>query len=244
MTNYDNVVMLHQGLVARLKRAYKAIARSRRPIVFNDHHRTEPISRNWGWDRGTPIDRYYIDRFYADNRTFIKGDVLEVADDFYARRFGHGLKHVDILHVDSSNPKATIVGDLTRKGSIPAERFDCFVCVQTLTCIYDLQRALEGCFGLLKRDGTVLATVNGIAQISEYDSARWGDYYRFTSMSAMRLFTEVFGAGNVDVVTYGNVHSACCFLQGVAVEDLPDTRLLDVNDRQYQVVIGIRATKR
>lgn len=32
----------------------------RKPVNFNDELRTEPISRKFGFDRGCPIDRYYI----------------------------------------------------------------------------------------------------------------------------------------------------------------------------------------
>ena len=41
----------------------------------------------------------------------------------------------------------------------------------------------------------------------------------------------------------GNVMTACAFLQGMAVEDLPKKELMDVIDKDYQLVIGIRAVK-
>lgn len=45
----------------------------RRPIDFSDQLRTEPISRKFGFDRGCPIDRYYIDSFLKQNQNLITG---------------------------------------------------------------------------------------------------------------------------------------------------------------------------
>ena len=50
-------------------------------------------------------------------------------------------------------------------------------------------------------------------------------------------------AGGVEIESYGNALAACAFLQGVAVEDLPDKELLDANDPDYQVVLSIVARK-
>jgi hypothetical protein len=34
-----------------------------RPAFLGIARRTTPLSRHWGFDRGTPVDRYYIERF-------------------------------------------------------------------------------------------------------------------------------------------------------------------------------------
>ena len=46
------------------------------------------LSRDFGFDRGTPIDRYYIESFLSTHASDIRGHVLEVADNTYTRRFG------------------------------------------------------------------------------------------------------------------------------------------------------------
>ena len=89
----------------------------------------------------------------------------------------------------------------------------------------------------------LLATVAGISQISRYDMDRWGDWWRFTDLSASRLFADAFGSANVDVVTYGNVLAASSFLYGLATRDVT-RRELDRQDPDYQLLIGIRAVKR
>ena len=70
-----------------------------------------------------------------------------------------------------------------------------------------------------------------------------GDYWRFTDLSIRKLMESVFGEGNVEIVTFGNALAATAFLQGLAIDDLPDTSLLDKKDLDYQITIGIKATK-
>ena len=53
----------------------------------------EPVSRSFGFDRGTPVDRRYIEQFLARHAAAIRGDVLEVGDDGYTRRFGGAAAH-------------------------------------------------------------------------------------------------------------------------------------------------------
>jgi len=133
---------------------------------------------------------------------------------------------------------------LTDRTTLPEHTIDCFICTQTYNFIYDIKNAIAGSHYLLKHDGVLLATVSGISQISRYDMERWGDYWRFTDLSAKLLFEECFGQGNVEIETFGNVLAAKSFLDGLAVEDLPDRTMLDVVDNDYQITIGIKAVKR
>lgn len=203
----------------------------------------EPLSRKFGFDRGTPIDRYYIEKFLKENSEDIHGVVLEIAESTYSRQFeGAKIEKFEVLHAVAGNPNATIIGDLANPITLPENRIDCFICTQTLNCIYDFKTAVAGAHRLLKPGGVVLATVPGISQISRYDMERWGDYWRFTSLSARKIFEESF-PGSVTINIYGNLMSAKAFLDGFAVEDLLDRRLLDVSDPDYELIIGVVARK-
>src|SRR4051812_41158651 len=57
-----------------------------RTIRFGDFGRLSPIGGDFGWERGTPVDRHYIEGFIAQNAADIRGRVLEVGDDRYTRR--------------------------------------------------------------------------------------------------------------------------------------------------------------
>jgi SAM-dependent methyltransferase len=226
-----------------LTKILMAITRQKSPVLFNDMLRAIPVSSLFGSERGTPVDRYYIDRFLLENASLIFGDVLEVGSNDYTRRFGGArVSRSHILHTVNSDVPGAIVADLTDKSTLPVSSYDCFICTQTLNFIFDVQSAVEGALHLLKPGGVFLGTVAGISQISRYDMDRWGDYWRLTTASVQKLFEPVF-KGGFDIVSFGNVLAATAFLQGVAVEDFPEASLLNHHDPDYQILIGIIARK-
>ncbi|HXE52644.1 MAG TPA: methyltransferase domain-containing protein [Tepidisphaeraceae bacterium] len=204
----------------------------------------EPVSRSFGFDRGTPIDRHYIERFLAANADHIRGRVLEIGDATYTRRFGAGrVERSDVLHATPANRSATLVGDLASGAGIPHAAFDCIILTQVLPFIFDVRSAVATCRRALKPCGVVLATVPGISQISRYDMDRWGDFWRFTSLSARRLFEEQFGSEQVQVEAFGNLRVAVDFLRGLALEELPPGSL-EHNDPDYELITAVKATRR
>ena len=213
-------------------------------LNLGDLRRVTPIDSSFGLNRGQPVDRHYIEDFLERHRRDIRGHVLEVAEDAYTLRFGGSqVTKSDILHVDGSNERATVVADLADGDSLPSDAFDCFICTQTLTYIYDVPRALATIHRILRPGGILLATVPGISQMSPYDRDRWGEYWRFTEQSLGRLLGESFGTENVRVEAYGNVLASMAFLQGLCVEDLRRDEL-DHRDQRYQMLVAGRAVKR
>lgn len=213
-----------------------------RKINWHNLRNLEPISRKFGFDRGTPIDRIYIDDFLNKNRQLITGNVCEIADNTYSLKYGHNVEKYEILHYTDDNKGTTIVGDLTNKDTLPQGQVDCFILTQTLNFIYDVKAAIEGLHYILSNQGIALITVAGISQISRYDMDRWGDYWRFTDLSIKKLFDEVFGSENVEVEAYGNVLAATAFLQGISAEELTQEELF-YKDIDYQLTITIKAKK-
>ena len=203
----------------------------------------KPVSNLFGLDRGTPVDRLYIEDFLKTYSADIKGEVLEVAESTYSKKFGKNVDSYQILHFDVSNTLATIVGDLSAPIELPENICNCFICTQTLNFIYDIKSAITGCYKLLSDGGVFLGTVAGLSQISRYDMDRWGDYWRFTDLSIKRMFEDVFGIGKVEVKIYGNALAATAFIQGLAVEEIPAIKKLMQVDDDYQIIIGIRAVK-
>lgn len=221
----------------------QAILRRKTPVVFQDMTRIRPISGSFGFDRGAPIDRYYIEKFLQKNSDLVRGQVLEIGESHYSKLYGGGrVEKYEVLHATPDNPDATIIGDLTDWRTLPENGIDCFICTQTFNFLFDVQKAVGGAHHLLKPGGVILATMAGLCQISRYDMDRWGDYWRFTTASAQKLFEGVFGE-EVVIECYGNVLAATALLQGVAVEDLPNPALLDDHDPDYQVIIGVVAKK-
>ena len=184
-------------------------------VNFGQLRRLEPMSRSFGSERGTPIDRHYIEDFLEAHADSIRGRVLEIGTDMYTKRFGGSkVAHSDVLHVAQRNPGVTIIADLTSGDNIPAEAFDCVILTQTLQVIYDVRAVLRTVHRILAPGGTVLATIPGITPVSRHDMDRWGFYWSFTTASAERLFREAFPADRIEVRSAGNVLAATAFLQG------------------------------
>jgi SAM-dependent methyltransferase len=211
-------------------------------VNFGSLRRLNPISREFGYDRGLPIDRYYIENFLTDRSPDVRGRVLEIGDATYTHRFGGDrVTKSDVLHVVAGNPAATIIGDLTNSDLIPSDSFDCLILTQTLHLIYNIKDAVQTIDRILKPGGVALVTVPGISQIAIDE---WKDYWcwSLTSIAAHKLFAKVFPAENVTIEYYGNVLAATAFLQGLATQELT-TAELDYRDPSYQMLITIRVVK-
>lgn len=197
-------------------------------------HSLQPVSRLFGNDRGTPVDRYYIEKYLEKESKLLPlyGKTLEVGEDTYSRYFFPKYKH-EVLDYSKGM-------DLTRKDTLHKAEYDVFICTQVFHQIYDVKSAIEGAYYLLKNDGVMLATVCGnitkLARNDEYEH-----YWCFTKLSIEALVKEVFGE-EVAVVTYGNCMVATAFIEGVALEEI-DKSLLDINDLDYTICISITAKK-
>lgn len=206
-------------------------------------HLRQPVSRKFGFDRGTPIDRVLIEAFLAQHRQAIRGSVLEVGESVYTKKFGCGVKELNVLHPEPGNPQATLVGNLETGENIPEKQFDCIILTQTLQMIYNCQSVIQNCYKALKDNGVLLLTAPGISQISRYDMDRWGDYWRFTTLSLKKLLGESFGGKNVEAASFGNYHLAAEFLNGRSAEEIAP-EAFSANDEDYQLLLGAAAVRR
>jgi SAM-dependent methyltransferase len=214
--------------------------RSMYPPRTADLAGTRPVSRSFGYDRGTPVDRLYIEEFLAAHSAYVTGRVLEVGESTYSARFGKGVTRQDVLHV-RDDPRATLVADLGAPDSLPENAFDCIILTQTLHLIYDMPAAVRELRRALRPGGVALVTVPGVSSV---DVGEWGSCWcwSLTGHSALKLFGSEFGEQNVDVVVYGNVYAATSFLHGLAVEEL-DRGDLNVRDPAYPVLVGVCARR-
>ncbi|MFD1872999.1 glycosyltransferase [Hymenobacter bucti] len=210
-------------------------------VALGDFGRLTPFSANFGYSRGGPVDRYYIEQFLQREAPAIRGRVLEIGDNAYTLQFGQGVTQSDVLHIDADSPGATFIGDLSDAPHIPDNLFDCIVLTQTLHLIYEYKQALATCHRLLKPGGTLLLTVPGITPI---DAGAWGDtwYWSFTDKALRRLLADTFPSQTLEIGSHGNVFVASAFLYGMGVAEVTPSQL-DVYDPQYQVINTVKAVK-
>jgi SAM-dependent methyltransferase len=212
-------------------------------VDFGDLQRLSALGNDFGWQRGLPIDRYYIDGFLARNARDIRGHVLEAGEDRYTTRFGSDLTKVDILDVYEGNENATIIADLTCADHLPSDTFDCIVLTQTIQMIYDVRAALRHVHRILKPGGVFLMTTHGISRICRREGEdNWGEYWHFTSQAIKRLFDETFPGAETEIGSHGNALTTVAFLHGLAVEDVKPMDL-DYRDPDFELLITARAVK-
>jgi SAM-dependent methyltransferase len=232
------------GARRRLRPVRTAVVdrRRSRPPKLGDLRRVTPIDPNWGYERGTPIDRVYVERFIGLHASDIRGRVLEIAAPDYTSKFGRVVERVDILMAKEGNPEATIIADLANAPHIPDDSFDCAIVTQTLQFIYDVKAALATLHRILVPGGVLLATAPGLTKISRIEDEEFGEWWHYTGRSLRHLADEAFPGGEIEVRTYGNVLSAAGFLYGLAESDLRPGEL-EAHDPLYEVVIGLRVAK-
>jgi hypothetical protein len=203
--------------------------------------RRKPFSSYYGFDRGTPVDRFYIERFLAGRAQDIQGDVLEVGHARYARMFPDSTPaRVEIVDNDRSNLEVSILANLSEPHSLPVGRFDCFILTQTLQLVANPETALQNAWETLTSGGVLLISVPGITRSDpdHVDIDRW----RFTTAGLETLLARTCPGGNQEVVGYGNLTSATAFLMGLAAEELYESDL-SATDPYFTVSVCARVKK-
>jgi len=200
---------------------------------------SEPISSAWGFDRGLPVDRWYIERFLGQHRADVTGRVLEVKDSGYTDRFGHDVTERAVLDLDETNEHATYVADLAVGDGLPDRTLDCFLLTQTLQYVFDLRAAAATVHRVLRPGGVLLATMPVTSRVA---GPPLTDLWRFPPLALERLLAELFGADSVAVSGPGNVLAQVAFLEGLAVEDL-DADELTAGDPRFPLVACARAVR-
>jgi len=218
----------------------RRIARVQRPAWLGTLRRRTPLSERWGFDRGSPVDRYYIEQFLARHGPDIRGRALEVKDGGYIRRFGHNVTRADVIDVDSTNRQATMIGDLAHPDALDREAYDCCIVVQTLHFILHPRSAVHTLYRALRPGGVLLVTLPSISRVDP--DAPDTDYWRFTPAVCRRLFGEYFGEGSIQVDGLGSLLTSIAFLAGMAQEELSRDEL-DHHDAAFPVIVSVRAVK-
>jgi SAM-dependent methyltransferase len=209
-------------------------------VRWGDFRRQQPICANFGYGRGSPVDRHYIETFIGEHSNDVAGRVLEIKDAGYTRRFGGDrVEQSDVLDVDPANSAATIIGDLSDPKVLAEGVYDCVIVTQTLQYLFEPMNALRNLHRSLKPGGVLLLTVPGITPV-RHSGADW--YWSFTDASIERLLQGSFPSSGTRVRPCGNLVGVLAFLQGLSASELKETELQSC-DEAYQLIIVARAVK-
>jgi len=200
--------------------------------------RARPYSRRYGTDRGTALDRVYIERFLEHHSDAIHGEVLEANDDNYTKMFGTSCR-AHVVDIRTTNERATIIADLCVPGSLPRERFDCVILTHTLQLLEDPAVALANICASLVPGGTALITVPSLSRLDLGNT----DYWRWVPAGLDVLCRRTMPDSDVQVSSFGNAGAGAAFFVGLSAQNV-GRRLLGRDDPQFPVVTCARVDKR
>ena len=195
--------------------------------------RVTPLSEMYGFDRGTPIDRYYVDKFLSTRRALIAGRVLEIQTTDHARRYGTGASVMHTLDINAAfNP--TYLCDLASADVVPAGSYDCFLLPNTLCFLRDLDAALRHARRIVRSGGVILATVPAFVPLTPDVP----DFWHASADGWRQVASRVWPDCKTSIETHGNCLAAAAAIYGVAAEELTAAEL-DVLDPRYPVLVTI-----
>lgn len=200
--------------------------------------RTTPFSSNYGFERGTPVDRFYLDRFLDQNRVLITGKVLEIQMSSYTRRFGHDV--VEAHSVDI-NPEVhpTFVCDLADCGEvIPNDYYDCFLLPNTFSFLRRPHESLREVLRVVRPGGAILGSACVLLPLIP-DGPQ---YWHVTERGWLELSRNVWPDCDVRIESHGNCLVAVAAMLGLALEELRPAEL-EIHDPRYPVLITLLCRK-
>ena len=211
----------------------RTVTRGMERPSWGNLRRVTPISATYGFERGAPIDRYYVDKFFTAHRALITGRVLEIQTTDHIRKYGTDVTAADTLDiVPQFHP--TYCCDLAHADVVPSGSYDCFLLPNALCFFRDLDAALREARRIVRPGGLILATVPGFVPLTPDVEDYW-----HASADGWRVIAErVWPGCDTTVDTHGNCLAAVAAMYGIAVEEL-SSRELDVNDPRYPVLVTI-----
>jgi SAM-dependent methyltransferase len=237
----DGVRALARRVFHRLPRSAQArIRRLSHRVRWGSLRRMSPVDSNFGFGRGTPIGRHYLEVFVDRHRDDIQGRVLEVGRATYAGSRAERIARLDIVDIDPDNVSATIVVDLADRGSLPQDAFDCAIVMQTLQYVSHPDAALENLWQSLRPGGVALLSVpaSGRRDAVLATTDRW----RLLPAGLTALLERACCGAEIEVISFGNLISAVGALEGMAAEELRAEELAP-HDDNFPVVTCARVYK-
>jgi SAM-dependent methyltransferase len=216
----------------------RAVTRGLERPSWGNLRRVTPISATYGFERGTPIDRYYVDQFFTAHRHLVTGRVLEIQTRDHIRKYGAGVTAADTLDI-SPEFRPTYQCDLASAAIVPDGSYDCFLLPNTLCFLRNLDAALREARRIVRRGGVILATVPGFVPLTPDVEDYW-----HASADGWRVVSErVWPDCETAIASHGNCLSAAASMYGIAAEELTDAEL-DAHDPRYPVLVTISCQTR
>jgi SAM-dependent methyltransferase len=207
-----------------------------RSIDFGHFKRYAPFCPEYGYSRGTAIDRHYLQQFVAAIRDQVIGATVEIGGR-KGNQGTYGFDRCSEYRVMDVNRGAgvDIVADAHDRAALPRESLDSVVLFNVLEHCERPRRVVENIHGWLRTAGRVFCVVPNAQRVHRCPR----DFWRILPDAFPTLFE---GFRIVKLVVYGNMLASIASLAGVAAEEMSARDLAEVN-LEYPVATGVIAEK-
>lgn len=201
-----------------------------------------------GRERGQPIARHYWEEFLRVHQADVRGRALEIGSTQTLHRIGGtAVTQAEAMDV-AAREGVSIVADLSRADSVPAESFDCLVIPFTMHLIYDLDAALYHALRLLKPGGVLLVNFPCV----DYYFPTGLDmgtgkplfvFWWFTPIQVENLMREAgLPADSFTLTTFGNLFARVAYQMNLPAEEMTKEER-DHRDAGHPLMICARIVK-
>lgn len=204
-------------------------------IDFGDFKRQQPFCPQFGNLRGSPVDRYYLDKFIEEIRSEVKGITLEIGGN-EANQEQYKFTNVKFyLTMDLQGEDLDIVGDAHDPGAVDEASLDTVVLFNVLEHCERPWQVVDNIYRWLKPDGQVFCMVPNAQRVHRVPQ----DYWRIFPDALNSLFARF---PRRKLYVYGNPLTTLAAYYGIAAEELSREEL-DYYHENYPVANCIHAQK-
>lgn len=205
-------------------------------INFGDFRRLTPFCPDYGFTRGTPMDRYYLKQFVSSIKDEVIGDVLEIGgrkenQQTYGFAAADNYEVMDLV----VQPDIDRIGDAHDRLACAPESRDSVILFNVLEHCECPSQILHNIFNWLRPGGKIFCLVPNVQRVHRDPK----DYWRIYPDAFDAMLSRFTG---VRVMSYGNLLTSQAALTGICAEELC-TDELDFHDSRYPVVTCAVAMK-
>jgi SAM-dependent methyltransferase len=195
-----------------------------------------PISTGFGFERGTPIDRYYLNRFIEEVRSQVRGVVIEIGGSLNNRTVYNFVNAREYHAMDLiQRPDVDIVGNAEDPAAFPASSIDSVIAFNVLEHCREPWVVIDNALLWLKPGGALFCMVPNAQRIHKMPGDYWRPLPQAVSWMLRRFSTH-------QLRVYGNPIALVASFMGIASEEVP-RRDLDFFNPDYPVATCAVAIK-
>ena len=205
-------------------------------INFGDFKRLIPFCPEYGYTRGEPIDRYYLNKFIEEIRDDVVGNTLEIGGNRLNRRLYNFMRTTSYRALDlSGGAGVDIIGDAHDSHIVPYNSLDSIIIFNVLEHCERPWVVVENIYNWLKDGGKVFCVVPNAQRVHKTPK----DFWRPLPDAMDSLFAKFLIRKSI---SYGNPIATVGSMMGIAAEELSSEELDSVNN-EYPVVTCVFAQK-